>query len=138
MNVKVEIETLELECSIEIKQNGDDHMLLIILSKSDFLSESGRAWHGKITEARAVMELEKLIEECYVQPSTPQWITINDGIQIKINLKQSSSELKLILRDIEQGMKEYDLMTQLLLLSDHAAGDATLKRVLDIIKSYFR
>jgi len=89
--IKINLNALEGELDIEIKKNDDHNNLIVILSKSDYFQENGKAWHKKIEDNQTIFKIADLIKACYTTPSIPKGITINDGISRKISLEDSVS-----------------------------------------------
>ncbi|SIS74015.1 hypothetical protein [Chryseobacterium gambrini] len=131
--IKIEIHTLAGQFDIEIKKNEDFYILLVILSKSQYFQEDGRVWSGKIEETEKLFEIVNLIKECYIKPSVPTRITINDGRLIKINLKDDESQITLRLVDIDENTNESELIQKIKeLTNDIIDHNAMLKDYLDI------
>ncbi|BEV04515.1 hypothetical protein [Chryseobacterium gambrini] len=131
--IKIEIHTLAGQLDIEIKKNEDFYILLVILSKSQYFQEDGRVWSGKIEETEKLFEIVNLIKECYIKPSVPTRITINDGRLIKINLKDDESQITLRLVDIDKNTNESELIQKIKELTIEITGnDAILQDYLDI------
>jgi len=135
--IKIEIQTLEGTLDIEIKKNGNQYFLLVILSKSDYFRESGRAWNGKTLNEEKVREITNLITECSKKPSIPKWITINDGRLVKINLKEDKSEISLTIKDrYEEGQIEIQLMKKIFDFINEIIQDAFLKKYTLVFGNY--
>lgn len=96
--IKINLNALEGELDIEIKKNDDHYNLIVILSKSDYFQENGKAWHKKIEDNQTIIKIADLIKACYTTPSIPKGITINDGISRKISLQDTVS-IHLVLQD---------------------------------------
>lgn len=127
--IKMEIHILGGELDIEIKQVDDQYLLLVILSKSDYFKENGRAWNGKTMNEPKVREIANLIRDCYKKPSIPKMITINDGRTVKISLKEDKSEISLTIKNIfEEGMIEFQLMQKIFDFINEIIPDAILKK----------
>lgn len=97
--IKIEIQTLQASLDIEIKTDNNQYNLLVLLSKSAYFKESGRAWHGKTTEGEKVQTIIELIQNCYANPSAKKSITINDGRLIKIASRSDSADINFNLAD---------------------------------------
>lgn len=110
--IKININTCDSELDIEIKQNDAHYNLLVILSKSRYFQENGRAWHSQTEEKQTVTKIVNLIKACSANPSVPKRITINDGNLTKINL-QGPSPVHLALIDIEPDTIEAELLETL-------------------------
>jgi hypothetical protein len=131
--IKIEIHTLAGQLDIEIKKNEDFYILLVILSKSQYFQEDGRVWSGKIEETEKLFEIVNLIKDCYIKPSVPTRITINDGRLIKISLKDEESQIALRLVDIDENTNESELIQKIKELTIEITGnDAILQDYLDI------
>jgi len=135
--IKIEIHTLEGILDIEIKKNGDYYFLIVILSKSDYFKENGRAWNGKTKNEEKVWEITNLIKECYKNPSIPKWITINDGRLVMIGLKEDKSEINLIIKDsFEKGQIEIQLMEKMFDFVNEIIQDTFLKKCTLVFGNY--
>ena len=131
--IKIEIHTLAGQLDIEIKKNEDFYILLVILYKSQYFQEDGRVWSGKIEETEKLFEIVNLIKDCYIKPSVPTRITINDGRLIKISLKDEESQIALRLVDIDENTNESELIQKIKELTIEITGnDAILQDYLDI------
>lgn len=98
--IKINLNTLEGELDIEIKKNDDHYNLIVILSKSDYFQENGKAWHKKIENNQTIIKIADLIKACYTAPSIPKGITINDGISRKISLEdEDTAPIHLVLQN---------------------------------------
>lgn len=96
--IKINIESLAGELDIEIKQTDKHYNLLVIMSKSDYFQEDGKAWHAKIDEDQTILKIVSLIKACHTNPSIPKGITINDGTFRKISLEDTVA-IHLLLKD---------------------------------------
>lgn len=135
--IKIEIHTLEGTLDIEIKKNGDQYFLVVILSKSAYFKENGRAWNGKTMNEEKVWEITNLIMECYKNPSIPKWITINDGRLVKINLKEDKLEINLTIKDsFEEGQIEIQLMEKIFDFINEIIQDTFLKKYTLVFGNY--
>lgn len=134
--IKVILQTLEGTCEIELKKDQEGCSMLVIMSKSEFLGESGRAWHGKSTDAAAVAEIAELIKECYANPSRPENITIADGMKVTFSLDVTGSKITFVLNSIDRGTNEFRLLTMLFAMTNAVVGDPVLKNYLEIFERY--
>lgn len=96
--IKINIASLAGELDIEIKQTDKHYNLLVIMSKSDYFQENGKAWHAKIDEDQTILKIVSLIKACHTNPSIPKGITINDGTFRKISLEDTVA-IHLLLKD---------------------------------------
>ncbi|MGV3612110.1 MAG: hypothetical protein ACO1N0_14220 [Fluviicola sp.] len=127
--IKLEIHILDGQLDIEIKKEGDGYNLLVILSKTVYYKEKGRAWNGRTTNDETVEEIARLIKECYEKPSVPKYITIADGMQVNINLKEEKSEIQFsILNNFDEGTNEFQFMQNTFDLINEIIPDDALKR----------
>jgi len=97
--IKININTLAGELDIEIKKNDHHYNLIVIMSKSDYFQEEGRAWHKQIDDSQTINKIVNLIKACHTDPSIPNGITINDGIFRKISLDDDTVAIHLVLKD---------------------------------------
>jgi hypothetical protein len=127
--IKVQIEILDGELDIEIKKDKDQYFILVILSKSGYYKENGRAWNGKTMDEPKVLEITYLIRECYTKPSIPERITICDGMAARISLKEEGSEVSFtILNNFDEGTFELQLLQTLFDLVNEMILDTDLKK----------
>lgn len=126
--IKVEIHILDGLLDIEIKKSGDEYFLVIILSKSQYFNENGRAWNGKTKKEEKIKEIIHLIRKCYMKSPKPKMITINDGTIIKINLNEGGSEVKFIIENLDEEMTEFQLMKKVFEFSNELVQDSDLLR----------
>lgn len=126
--IKIGIYILDGELDIEIKQNEEAYFLTVILSKSAYFKESGRVWHGKTTEKHQIEEIVDLIKACFEKPSVPTSITINDGRMVKIELRKEELAINLKLKDIEEGMLEFELMEKIFGFVNGIVQDEVFKK----------
>ena len=127
--IKIEVQILDGQLDIEIKKDGGGYNLLVILSKTAYYKEKGRAWNGRTTNDETVEEIARLIKECYKKPSVPKYITILDGIQVNINLKEKGDEIQLsILNNFDEGSNEHQFMQNTFDLINEIIPDDDLKR----------
>ena len=127
--IKIEVHILEGQLDIEIKKAGDQYNLLVILSKSAYYKENGRAWNGRTTNSAKVEEIAHLIKECYKKPSVPKRITILDGMQVNIYLKEEGSEIQFYIRNnFDEGSNEFQFMENSFDLINEVIPDEALKR----------
>lgn len=96
--IKINIASLAGELDIEIKQTDKHYNLLVIMSKSDYFQEDGKAWHAKIDDDQTILKIVSLIKACHTNPSIPKGITINDGTFRKISLEDTVA-IHLLLKD---------------------------------------
>lgn len=135
--IKIEIHVLKGTLDIEIKKNGDQYFLLVILSKSDYFKEKGRSWNGKTMNEEKVCEIKKLIIECYKNPTIPKWVTINDGRLVRIILKEDMSEINLTIKDsFEEGQIEFQLMEKIFAFINEISQDEFLKKCTLVFGNY--
>lgn len=125
--IKININALDSELDIEIKQNNAHHDLLVILSKSRYFNENGRAWHSKIVAEQTIIKIVNLIKACHANPSVPERITINDGNLTTINL-EGSSPVHLTLIDIEPNTIEAELIETLFACMHELIKDSDLEK----------
>jgi hypothetical protein len=126
--IKIEVHIPDGALDIEIKKNDDQYFLVVVLSKSSYFKENGRAWNGKIRKDE-VQEITDLIKECYKKPSLPKRITINDGRLIKISLKDHQSKISLTIKDsFEEGKIEIRLMEKVFSRINEIIQDEILKK----------
>lgn len=130
--IKIEIHILDGSLDIEIKKNGDDYFLVVILSKSHYLKENGRAWNGKTKKEENVNEIIHLIRNCYRETSKPKRITINDGMHIKINLNEGGSEVKFTIENSDKEMTAFQLMKKVFEFINELSQDADFLRYSNI------
>lgn len=126
--IKIEIIILDGQLDIEIKKSGDDSFLVVILSKSSYFKENGRIWTGKTKKEENVREIKNLIRKCYIKPSKPKVITINDGTIIKINLNDDESEVTFLIENSDEEMTEFQLMKKVFEFINDLVNDADLLR----------
>jgi ribosomal protein S24E len=126
--IKINIAVLNGELDIEFKKNADAYFFIVIMSKSAYFKENGKIWHGKITAETQIQELIYLIKIAHQNPSTPQKITINDGLIAKINLKEENSAIQLQLTNIEFGNIECALIQKIFAFINDLTQDETLKK----------
>lgn len=129
--IKINMITLNGELDIEIKKSEAQYHLLVILSKSEYFKEAGRAWHSKTIEDKKVQELADLIRESYKKPSLPKRITINDGMHVRISLIEDSTDIHLFLKEFEDGMIEDKLIKKTLQFVNELVQDPILKKYLN-------
>jgi hypothetical protein len=126
--IKVQLEILDGELDIEIKKEGDRYYLLVILSKSDYFKDKGRAWSGNTVNESNVREIAQLIKECYENPSILRSLTISDGMAATISLKEERSEMRfIILNKFDEGTNESQLLQTLFDFTNDSIQDAVLK-----------
>lgn len=131
--IKLEIHTLAGQLDIEIKRNENFYVLIVIISKSQYIKENGRVWSGKIIETERLFEIVNLIKKCYKIPPIPTTITINDGKLIKINLYNDQLQVSLNLIDIEKNTNEFELIQEIKKFTNEVTGnDPTLQDYLNI------
>lgn len=126
--IKVEIHILDGLLDIEVKKSGDEYFLVIILSKSQYFNENGRAWNGKTEKEEKIKEIIHLIKKCHMKSSKPKMIAINDGTIIKINLNEGGSEVKFIIENLDEEMTEFQLMKEVFEFINDIVKDADLLR----------
>ena len=127
--IKIEIQILEGQLDIEIKKAGDQYHLLVILSKSAYYKENGRAWNGKTTNQEAVHEIARLIKGSYKNPSVPERITIADGMQVNVDLNEEGEEIHFfILNNFDEGTNEFRFMQKIVVLINELIPDDALKK----------
>jgi hypothetical protein len=125
--LKIEIHILSGQLDIEIKKNDDQFVLLVILSKSEYFREKGRVWTAKTADEEKVLEIVNMIKECYVNPSIPKMITINDGIHIKIDLQVEETKINFIIEELEEGTKEFDFRKKIFTFINELVQDTDLE-----------
>lgn len=96
--IKINIASLAGELDIEIKQTDSHYNLIVIMSKSDYFQEAGKAWHAKIEDNQMITKIVSLIKACHTNPSLPKGITINDGTYRKISM-EDAVPVHLLLKD---------------------------------------
>ena len=127
--IKLEIHILDGQLDIEIKKAGDQYHLLVLLSKSAYYREKGRAWNGSTTNHAAVQEIARLIRVCYEKPSVPKRITILDGMQVNIHLEEENSEIQFYIRNnFDKGTNESQFMQNTFDLINEVIPDEALKK----------
>lgn len=127
--IKMEVHILEGQLDIEIKKEGDHYNILVILSKSAYHKENGRAWNGVTINNTEVEEMIHLIKECYKKPSIPKRITILDGMQVNITLKEEGSEIHFFIRNnFDEGTNEFQFMQKSFDLINEMIPDEALKK----------
>ena len=126
--IKIAIQNTEGELDIEIKKNGDEFFLIIILSNSAYFEENGRVWNAKTSNEAKVLEIADAIKASYAKPSAPKRSTINDGRIIKINLKENGSEMNLLIKDLEENTIEFQLMQKISGFVNELVQDAALTK----------
>lgn len=127
--IKIEIHILEGQLDIEIKKEDNHYNLLVLLSKSAYHKEKGRAWHGSTTNDATIQEIASLIKECYKKPSIPKRIVILDGMQVNIRLKEEGSEIDFsILNNFDEGSNEFEFMQKSFDLINEMIPDDDLKK----------
>jgi hypothetical protein len=127
--IKIEIHILEGQLDIEVKKEGNEYNLLVLLSKSAYYKENGRAWNGRTANSAKVEEIAHLIKECYKKPSVPGRITILDGMQVNANLKEEGSEIDFsILNNFDEGTNEFQFMQKAFDLINEEIPDEALKK----------
>ncbi len=127
--VKIEVHILEGQLDIEVKKEGSEYNLLVLLSKSAYYKENGRAWNGTTTNSAKVEEIVHLIKECYQKPSVPKRITILDGMQVNIHLKEEGSEIDFFIRNnFDEGTNEFQFMQNSFDLIHEVIPDEALKK----------
>lgn len=134
--IKIQIHSLEGACDIEIKKQQEYYHLVVIMSKSHVLNEKGKAWYGKTPEEKSIQEITDLINSSYQNPSVPNSISINDGIQITFNLKENGQEINLVCKDIEKGTQEFQLIHKTMALVNDLIKDPVLNSYTKIVESY--
>jgi len=87
--IKINITSLAGELDIEIKQTDHQYNLIVMMSKSDYFQEAGKAWHAKIDDDQTITKIVSLIKACHTNPSLPKGITICDGTFRKISLEDT-------------------------------------------------
>jgi hypothetical protein len=125
--LKIEIHILSGQLDIEIKKNDDQFVLLVILSKSEYFREKGRVWTAKTADEEKVLEIVNMIKECYVNPSIPKMITINDGIHSKIDLQVEETKINFIIEELEEGTKEFDFRKKIFTFINELVQDTDLE-----------
>lgn len=127
--IKIEVHILDGQLDIEIKKEGDHYNLLVILSKSAYYKENGRAWSGRAINNSEVEEIIRLIKECHKKPSIPKQITILDGMQVNINLKEEGAEIRFFIRNnFDEGTNEFQFMQKSFDLINEMIPDEALKK----------
>lgn len=127
--IKIEIHILEGQLDIEIKKNLDQYFLLVILSQSTYFKEKSRAWNGKTMDEPKVQEIAHFIKECHQNPSIPKGITINDGMMVKITLKDDISAILLTIKDdFDEADIEFQLIQKVFDFVHEIIDDVTLKK----------
>lgn len=126
--IKIVLYILDGQLDIEIKKNDEGYLLLVIMSQSDYFKEKGRVWKGTTIDGQKVKEMLDLIRGCSLNPSIPMKKTVNDGMMIKIKAKEEDSEIELIIRDIEEGMLEYELLQRVFQFVNALVQDNRLKK----------
>lgn len=121
--IKIEIHTLAGQLDIEIKRNENSYALLVILSRSQFFQENGRAWNGKIMRTEKLSDIIGLIKACNKNPYAPTKITINDGRLIQINLNNDEASIGLRLTDIDENTNESELIRKIKELTNEVTGN---------------
>lgn len=134
--IKIAIQSLEGNCDIEIKKNDDQYWLLIIMSKSDYLKETGSVWHEKIKAEGKILEITNLIKQCHKNPSVAKMETISDGMKVDFNLKEEGVLTRLTIKNIEKGMNEFLLMQNLFELINALIKDPILKKYIEVFEKY--
>lgn len=127
--IKLEIHILNGQLDIEIKKEGDGYNLLVILSKTVYYKEKGRAWNGRTTNDETVEEIARLIKECYEKPSVPKRLVILDGMQVNVTFKEKGTEVRFsILNNFDKGTNEFQFMQNTFDLINEIIPDDALKR----------
>ena len=126
--IKITIQIPDGELDIEIKKNGSEFFLIIILSKSAYFKENGRFWNAKTSDEAKVLEIANAIKGSHSKPSMPKRITINDGKIIRINLKENGSEMNLVIKEIEESTIEFQLMQKISGFVNDLIPDAALEK----------
>lgn len=134
--IKVQIDCLEGACDIELKKDQEYDHLVVILSKSNVLKQKGNAWYAKTAAENSIREIMDLINSSYQNPSVPNSISINDGIQITFSLKENGQEINLVCKDIEKGTQEFHLISKLMALVNNLIQDPVLSSYTKIVEGY--
>ena len=131
--IKININSLEGEFCIEIKENEDQYDLIVMMSKSDYFQENGKVWYGKTTEKQRVIAILNLIKACEENPSFPTTITINDGIITKISYGKPLNNL--VLKDIDARTIEFELMKKVFELVKELIKDPILEKYMLVFRN---
>ena len=131
--IKININSLEGEFCIEIKENEDQYDLIVMMSKSDYFQENGRVWYAKTTKKQPITAILNLIKDCEENPSLPTTITINDGIITKISYGKPLNNL--VLKDIDARTIEFELMKKVFELVKELIKDPILEKYMLVFRN---
>jgi hypothetical protein len=129
--IKIVTHILDAALDIEIKKNADRYFLLVILSKSKYYKENGKAWNGKMAFGN-VRQIANAAMQCYRNPSVAKNITINDGKTVKIRLQENGSDINFAVQDIYGGTVESTLMQEIFSSINAIIKDPVLEKYREI------